>query len=124
MKPSEEIPPPPSPSALHIRFGTTSDIMFQVKHNGSWTEIKSFKKRIKQEDGSYKTTFEEGWLTDWTQLAVRTVIRKNSSMRMWLLEASKEENRIEFQEFFVEGSFVIKESENNSKKVRGLWKNI
>ena len=102
---------------LRFRSGSKLGRNFQLKHVASGTVAKDRGARL-------------GVLTDWTAVAVRSVKKDNwqdlagnwrDSVYFYELAAADEENRIEFDEYYVEGRFRIVREEHDAQRAREAW---
>ena len=102
---------------LRFRSGSKLGRNFQLKHVPSGTVIK---------DGGARL----GVLTDWAAVALRSVKKHNwqdaagnwrDTVYFYELAPADEVNRIEFDEYFVEGCFRVVRQETDAERAVDAW---
>jgi len=102
---------------LRFRSGSKLGRNFQLKHVPSGTVVKDRGARL-------------GVLTDWSAVALRSVKKHNwqdaagnwrDTVYFYELAPADEVNRIEFDEYFVEGGFRIVRQETDAERAVDEW---
>jgi len=102
---------------LRFRSGSKLGRNFQVKHVSVAPVIKDGGARI-------------GEVADWSAVAVRSVKKKSwqdaagnwrDSVYFYELAPASEDNKIAFDEYFIEGRFSIVRHETDAERARDAW---
>jgi len=102
---------------LRFRSGSKLGRNFQVKHASSGTVVKEAGARI-------------GVIPEWSAVAVRSVKKKNwrdaagnwrDSVYFYELAPADSENKLTFDEYFVEGRFHIVRQETDAQRAHDAW---
>jgi len=103
-------------SSLELKYGLNAKDRFDVFYQGEFEVLESVKDR-------QSTTFTRGLLTQWTFLAIRSVVRETRNARLILLRPGADEPfELHHFDFYAKGDAHVVHRINAARQVNELWK--